>query len=198
MQSRGRIILAILLVIVLLAGAGLIFVSRLVPSTTYYDANKNVCIFQYEIELNPLQTRSNDCPVLQDDWLALSIRSNVNLSLLVSIAKVGGGQVTLFNSTSNNLNASFPLTYSGAIIATLRNSLPTVAQANGSLIVNSISIANATILAVDYPYRAIGEVLVAIGAFGLFLVAWNPRIPSLVENPPPRRHDSVVYAPPQS
>ena len=48
MPSRARIVLAILLVLVLLAGAGLIFISRLVPTTTFYDATRNVCSFQYE------------------------------------------------------------------------------------------------------------------------------------------------------
>ncbi|MFI5420932.1 MAG: hypothetical protein ACHQ1H_08190 [Nitrososphaerales archaeon] len=196
MPSRARIVLAILLVLVLLAGAGLIFISRLVPTTTFYDATKNVCSFQYEIELNPLQTRSNNCAVLQSDWLMLSVRSNGNLSFTISLAKVGGGQVTLYNNTSSNLNASFPLTYSGAIIATVRNSLPTVAQANGSMTVNSISIANATILTVDHPYRFVGEVLVALGALGLFLVVWNPKIPSLIENIP-RRSESA-YPPAQT
>ena len=190
-NRRRRAILAILLVLVVLAGAGLFLLSTLVTTQTFYNSSKTVCNFQYQIELNPLQTRQNNCIALQNDWLSLKMRSNSNLSLSISLAKVGGGQVMLYNNTSTSLNASFPLAYSGAIVATLRNNYPVVAAANGSLTVNSPLIANATTLTVDHPYRFEGEALIAIGGFGLFLVAWNPKIPSIAENPLPRRNPSV-------
>jgi hypothetical protein len=187
MPSRRRVVLAILFVLVVLAGAGLFLLSNLVTTQTLYNTSKNVCNFQYAIELNPLQTRQNNCVALQNDWVSLSVRSNSNLTLSISLAKVGGGEVILYNNTSNSLNASFPLGYSGAIVATLHNSFPTVAAANGSLTVNSVYIANATTTIVDHPFRFEGEALIAIGALGLFLVAWNPKIPSLAESNPPKR-----------
>jgi hypothetical protein len=191
MPSRRRVILAILLVLVILAGVGLALLSSLVTTQTFYDSSKNVCNFQYEIELNPLQSRQTNCVALQNDWVSLAVRSNSNLTLSISLAKVGGGEVILYNDTSSSLNASFPLSYSGAIVATLRNNFQTVAAANGSLTVNAIEIANATTLTVDHPYRFEGEALIAIGALGLFLVAWNPKIPSLEENNPPRRNTAI-------
>jgi len=191
MQRQARIILAILLVLFVLAGVGLALISTLVTTQTFYDSSGNVCNFQYQLELNPLQSRDNNCVALRNDWVSLSVRSNSNLSLLISLAKVGGGQVVLYNNTSDSLNATFPLSYSGAIIASLKNNFQTVASANGSLTVSSVEIANATTVTVDHPYRSVGELLIAIGAFGLFLVAWNPKIPSLVEGNPPRRNDTI-------
>jgi hypothetical protein len=194
MPSRSRVILAILMVIVILAGIGLALIDKLDPTVISYDSQKNVCNFQYQIELNPLQTQKNNCAVLQNDWLVLSVHSNSNLSMSISLAKVGGGQVTLFNNTSTNLNASFPITYSGAIVSIIRNNFQTVASANGSLSIYSISFANTTSLSQTHPYRFVGEVLIAAGAFGLFLVAWNPKMPSLVESNLARRNDSVISA----
>ena len=189
MPNRSRAILALLLVILILAGIGLAFIGRLDPAVISYDTQKSVCNFQYEIELNPLQSQRGNCAVLQNDWLVLAVHSNSNLTISISLAKVGGGEITLYNNTNSNLNASFPITYSGAIIAVVRNGFDTVASANGSLTVYSISFANSTSLSQTHPYRFVGEVLIALGAFGLFLVAWNPKIPSLVESNAIRRKD---------
>ncbi|MDA4131148.1 MAG: hypothetical protein OK457_10295, partial [Thaumarchaeota archaeon] len=76
-----------------------------------------------------------------------------------------------------------------AIVAVVRNNYPSVASANGSLLVESIVLSNSTTLSQDFPYRIIGEGLIGLGAFGLFLIAWNPKLPSLVENRVPRKDE---------
>ena len=195
MQRQARIILSILLVLLILAGVGLALISSFVTAQTFYDSSENVCNFQYQIELNPSQSRDNNCVALKADWVSVSVRSNSNVSLLISLAKVGGGQIVLYNNTSSRLNASFPLSYSGAIVASLTNNFPIVASANGSLTVSSVLIANATTVTVDHPYRFAGEVLIAIGILGLLIVLWNPKIPSLVENKPPKRDTPYASAP---
>lgn len=176
-MSRGsRIAICIIFVIIVLLGVGLIFASRLDPVMQPYDSQKTVCQFNYAIQLNPLQSRSNDCPVLQNDWLQLSVESNLNITLSILLDKVGGGQVTLYNNTSTSLNASFPIVYNGAIVSTLSNGGVNVTEANGSLSVMSTTLDNATSLTVAYPYRTIGESLIALGGLVIFIVVWNPPI----------------------
>ncbi len=176
-MSRGsRIILCIFFTVIVLLGVGLFFVSRVDPVVQSYDSQRSVCNFEYAIQLNPLQSQSNNCAVLQDDWLELSVASNLNVSLYVSLDKVSGGQVALFNDTGNNLNASFPIVFSGAIIAILTNPASNVTEVNGSLTVMSEFLANTTALSTVEPYRTPGEALIGVGLLAIFLVAWNPSI----------------------
>ena len=183
-MSRGRrIILSIILAIMILVGVALIFVTRLDPATQTYDTQKTVCRFQYAIQLNPLQSKSNNCAVLQNDWLALAVKSNLNISLSIALIKVGGGQILLFNNTSTNLNATFPIVFNGAIVSTLTNGASNVSRVNGSLSVMAVALANTSSLNTNYPYRTLGEGLLAIGALGLFLVAWNPSTGALTTLP---------------
>ena len=176
-MSRGsRIIICLVLSLIVLVGVGLFFVSRLDPVVQTYNSQKNICNFDYAVQLNALQSIDNNCVVLQNDWLHLSVKSNLNVSLSVSIVRVSGGKFTLFNNTSTNLNASFPLMYSGAIEAVLTNPSSNVSEVSGSLSVMSAILANATTLSTVEPYRTVGEGMIAIGALGIFLVAWNPSI----------------------
>jgi hypothetical protein len=183
-----RILLCVVFSIIILLGIGLSFVSRLDPVVQSYDSQKSVCRFAYAIQLNPAQAQSNNCVVLANDWLQLSVKSNLNVSLSISLVKVTGGEVTLFNNTNTNLNASFPLSYSGAIVAQLRNTANNVSEVNGSLSVMSLVLDNTTSLNTVEPYRTIGEVLIGVGALGAFLVVWNPPLSGApVSLPVPRR-----------
>jgi hypothetical protein len=190
-MSRGsRIIFCLIFSLIVLAGVGLFFVSRLDPVVQTYNSQKNVCNFEYSEQLNSLQSIDNNCAVLQNDWLRLSVKSNLNVSLSVSIVRVTGGKFTLFNNTSTNLNASFPLIYSGAIETVLTNPADNVSEVNGSLLVQSVVLANTTSLSTVEPYRTVGEGMVTIGALGIFLVVWNPPIStSTARLPVPRRSE---------
>jgi len=176
MSRSSRIFLSIVFSILLVLGIGLIFVSRLDPVVLSYNSQKTVCNFEYSIQLSPTQSRSNDCAVLQNDWLQLAVKSNQNISFSIALTKVGGGQLTLFNNTGTNLNASFPIRYNGAIIAKVTNSALNVSEINGSLSVLSAAIANTTTLNTVFPYRTVGEGLVGIGALAILLMAWNPQL----------------------
>jgi len=187
MNRISRIALAIVFSIILMIGLGLIFVSRLDPVVTSYDSQQSVCAFQYDIQLSPLQTKSNDCPVLQDDWLAFSIDSSENSTMLISLTRVGGSQLVLFNSTGDELNASLPISSDGALIADLTSQGSNVSSINGSLSVMAATSTNATLLSTIYPYRTIGAGLVVVGAFALFLIVWNPPLSGMSSLPVPRR-----------
>jgi len=163
---------------------GLVFLSSLVPVSVSYDSQKSVCNIEYAIQLNPLQTKSNNCAVLQKDWLALSVESNLNVTLSISLVKVGGGQVTLFNNTNTSLNASFPLVYSGAIVSVLYNGADNVSEVNGSLSVMSSTLENTTSVSTIYPYRTVGEGLVTVGVLAILLAVWNPALSTPVERIP--------------
>ncbi len=164
--------------------------SRLDPVVQTYNSQKNVCNFEYSVQLNSLQSVDNNCAVLQNDWVRLSVKSNLNVSLSVSIVRVTGGKFNLFNNTSTNLNASFPLVYSGAIEAVLTNPTSNVSEVNGSLLVQSAVLENTTSLNTVDPYRTVGEGMIAIGALGIFLVVWNPSISgSPARLPLPRRSE---------
>lgn len=176
LKRGSRIVVAIVFSILLLIGIGLIFVSRLDPTLMSYDSQQTVCNFQYDIQLNPQQTKSNDCPVLQNDWLSFSVLSNENASMIISLTKVGGGQVTLFNGTGEGLNATFPILYDGALVADLSNPAINVTEINGSLSVATAIKSNATALNTVYPYRTVGYGFVATSALIIFIVAWNPSL----------------------
>jgi hypothetical protein len=192
-MSRGsRIIFCLVFSLIVLAGVGLFFASRLDPVVQTYNSQKNVCNFEYSVQLNSLQSIHNNCAVLQNDWLRLSVKSNLNVSLSVSIVRVTGGKFTLFNNTSTNLNASFPLMYSGAIETVLTNPASNVSEVNGSLLVQSEVLANTTSLSTVEPYRTVGEGMIAIGALGIFLVIWNPSVSvSTPRLPVPRRSEHL-------
>jgi hypothetical protein len=176
MKRGSRIVLSAVFSILLLVGIGLIFVSRLDPTVMVYDSQQTVCNFQYDIQLNPQQTKSNDCVVLSQDWLSFLVLSNGNASMMIWLTKVGGGQVTLFNSTGDNLNATFPIDYDGALVADLSNVGVNSSEVNGSLSVETAIKSNTTALNTVYPYRAIGEGLVGVSAFAIFLIVWNPSL----------------------
>ncbi len=187
-MSRGtRILLCVFFSVIVLLGAGLFLVSRLNPVVQSYDTENSVCTFEYAIQLNPLQTKTNNCAVLQSDWLQLSVKSNLNITFSISLAKVGGGQVTLFNNTSTNLNATFPIPENGAIVTLLRNGSDNVSEVNGSLSVKTAVVANTTSLVTNHPYRTIGEGLLGLGALGILLVIWNPGLSGTVISPVLRR-----------
>ena len=191
MSRNARILLCLVFSIIMLLGIGLSFVSRLDPIVQSYDSQKSVCRFAYAIQLNPSQTLSNNCAVLQNDWLQLSVKSNLNVSFSIALVKVTGGQITLFNNTSTNLNASFPLSYSGAIVTQLSNTASNVSEVNGSLSVLSMVLDNTTSVNTVEPYRTIGEVLIGVGALGIFLVVWNPPLSGAsVRLPVPKREES--------
>jgi len=191
MSRNPRIVLCILFSIIILIGVGLIFVTRLDPVVQPYDSESNVCTFEYAIQLNPSQTKTNNCAVLQNDWLQLSVESNLNVTLSIALAKVGGGQLMLFNNTSTNLNATFPIPESGAIISSLTNVSGNVSEVNGSLSIDTATSTNTTILTTTEPYRFVGLGLVGIGALGIFLVVWNPPLSGTVGTLPTRRDNSV-------
>jgi hypothetical protein len=178
MTRSARIIFCIFFSILVLVGVGLFFVSRPDPVVQSYNSQRNVCKFGYAIELNPLQSQDNNCAVLQDDWLQLSVKSSLNVSLYVSLVKLSGGKITVFNETSMDLNASFPLVSSGAIVGVLTNPSSNVTEVNGSLTIMTEVLANTTTLSTVEPYRTAGEVLIGVGAFALFLVVWNPSLSS--------------------
>ena len=176
-MSRGsRIVFCIFFSILVLLGVGLFFVSGLDPVIQSYNSQRNVCNFSYAIELNPLQSQDNNCAVLQNDWLQLSVKSTLNVSLDVSLVRLSGGKITVFNETSMVLNASFPLVSSGAIVAVLTNPSSNVTEINGSMTVMAEVLANTTTLSTVEPYRTAGEVLIGVGALALFLVVWNPSL----------------------
>lgn len=187
MKRNTRVILCVVFSIIALLGVGLIFVSRLDPVTQTYDTQQTVCNFAYSIQLNPFQTKSNDCAVLRDDWVQLSIKSNQNVSLLIALTKVGGGQLTVFNNTGDDLNASFPLTNDGAIVATLTNVANNVSEINGSLYVMGATTADASFLNTVYPYRTIGEGLVGLGVIVIIVAIWNPSLEPPMIQPIARR-----------
>jgi hypothetical protein len=174
MKRVARIASCFVLSIIVLIGVGLIFVTRLDPGTQQYNSQTTVCSFEYAIQLNPSQAKTNNCAVIQNDWLQLSVESNLNVTLTIYLAKVSGGQINLFNNTSTNLNASFPIPFSGAIISVLNNTADNVSVINGSLTVMAEAPAIATLLSTVEPYRTVGEALVGIGALAIFLVVWNP------------------------
>jgi hypothetical protein len=176
MNRNRRILVCVIFSIIALVGAGLIFVSRLDPVVESYNSQNTVCDFEYSIQLNPSQTKTNDCVVLQNDWVELSVESNQNISLSIALTKVGGGQVLLFNNTNTNLNASFPISSNGALVANLFNSASNVSEVNGSLTVSTAILANTTALDVAHPYRTIGEGLVGLGGLVIFVAVWNPSL----------------------
>lgn len=178
MKRKGRVVFAVLFSLLVLVGIGLIFVSRLDPVVESYDSQAAVCNFNYSIQLNPLQTKSNNCAVLQNDWLQFSIESNMNITYSIALSKLGGDHVTLYNDTGTDLNASFPILNSGALITFLTNGAGNVSIVNGSLSVMTRVIADTTLLNTVYPYRTMGEGLVGVGVLVIFLVAWNPSITS--------------------
>jgi len=178
MNRRARIVFVVIFSILVLLGIGLIFASRLDPVVEPYDSQAVVCNFDYAIQLNPLQTKSENCPVLQSDWLQFSIKSDLNVTFSIALSKVGGGQTLLYNDTSTDLNASFPLLYSGALVTDLTDGANNVSIVNGSLSVMTRVVADTTALNTVYPFRTIGAGLVGLGALVIFLVAWNPSITS--------------------
>ena len=157
------------------------------PVTQSYDTQQTVCNFPYNIQLNPLQSKSNDCAVLQNDWVQFSVKSNQNITLSIALTKVGGGQLAVFNDTGDNLNASFPLTSDGAIAATLTNVADNVSEINGSLSVIGATTSEATFLNTVYPYRTMGEGLVGLGLIIVGLAVWNPSLEPAFIQPIPRR-----------
>jgi len=190
MSPRQRIILAIVLSIIALVGTGLVFVSSQDPIVIISNTQKTVCNFEYAVEIDPSQTLKNNCVVLQNDWLYLNVKSTLNLTFSISLAKVGGGQIIVYNNTGSHLNASFPITENGAILSSLSNRLNNVSSVNGSLTVSEASVANTTSLTISHPYRVAGEALLGVGVLGILLVIWNPAAPGVPRNLVVRRSEN--------
>jgi len=190
MSPRQRIILAIVLSIIALVGTGLVFVSSQDPIVITYNTQKTVCNFEYAVEIDPSQTLKNNCVVLQNDWLHLNVKSTLNLTFYISLAKVGGGQDIVYNNTGSHLNASFPITQNGAILSSVSNRLNNVSSVNGSLTISEASQANTTTLTIGHPYRVAGEALLGVGVLGLLLVIWNPAPPGVPRNLAIRRSEN--------
>ncbi len=177
MTPRARSAYALVLVLVIVVGVVLVLEASLDPVVYNYDTENQICDFPYTLALNPYQTTQNDCGVLRGDWLELQISSSNNLTVSVSLNLVNnGGRYLLFSDSGTNLNATFPISSSGALIDQLDNPGASAVSVKGSIAVYASTVTDTTILTVKHPYRDIGAGLLAIGALGLFLVIWNPKV----------------------